>query len=133
MHSSFNLLVGMNLLLLCAQIWRLCCQQSGLPHGSSVTTVTLSVKLISVVPELAFMFCVHHHFLDYSSGQTPHETARVGSDCTIQPTKVNNNVVTEGWNSVGGHAAVIQQLKEMVLLPLQYPEVFKHMGVTPPR
>ena len=77
--------------------------------------------------------CASHHVLDYCSGQTPHETARVGSDPTIQPTKVNNNVVTEGWNSVGGHAAVIQQLKEMVLLPLQYPEIFKHMGVTPPR
>lgn len=45
----------------------------------------------------------------------------------------NNNVVSEGWAAVGGHAAVIQQLKEMVLLPLQYPEVFKHMGITPPR
>lgn len=45
----------------------------------------------------------------------------------------NNNVVSEGWAAVGGHAAVIQQLKEMVLLPLQYPEVFRHMGITPPR
>ena len=42
-------------------------------------------------------------------------------------------MVSEGWAAVGGHAAVIQQLKEMVLLPLQYPEVFKHMGITPPR
>ena len=45
----------------------------------------------------------------------------------------NNNVVLEGWAAVGGHASVIQQLKEMVLLPLQYPEIFKHMGITPPR
>ena len=63
----------------------------------------------------------------------PSETARVGTDPKIQPTKVTSNIVTEGWDSVGGHAAVIQQLKEMVLLPLQYPEIFKHMGVTPPR
>lgn len=42
-------------------------------------------------------------------------------------------MVAEGWVAVGGHAAVIQQLKEMVLLPLQYPDVFKHMGITPPR
>ena len=49
------------------------------------------------------------------------------------PADSNNNVVSEGWAAVGGHAAVIQQLKEMVLLPLQYPEVFKHMGITPPR
>ena len=51
----------------------------------------------------------------------------------LQPTQVDNNVVSEGWAAVGGHAAVIQQLKEMVLLPLQYPEVFNHMGITPPR
>lgn len=96
--------------------------------------MTSPAKLISVVPKLAFLFlCASHHFLDLCSGQTPQETARVGSDPTVQAIKVNNNVVTEGWNSVGGHAAVIQQLKEMVLLPLQYPEIFKHMGVTPPR
>ncbi len=50
-----------------------------------------------------------------------------------QPTQVEKDVVSEGWAAVGGHASVIQQLKEMVLLPLQYPEVFKHMGITPPR
>ena len=49
------------------------------------------------------------------------------------PSRVDNNVVSEGWAAVGGHGSVIQQLKEMVLLPLQYPEVFKHMGITPPR
>ena len=52
---------------------------------------------------------------------------------TPAPADNNNNVVSEGWAAVGGHAAVIQQLKEMVLLPLQYPEVFKHMGIRPPR
>ncbi len=41
--------------------------------------------------------------------------------------------MSEGWAAVGGHASVIQQLKEMVLLPLQYPEVFEHMGIMPPR
>ena len=46
---------------------------------------------------------------------------------------MERDVVSEGWAAVGGHASVIQQLKEMVLLPLQYPEVFKHMGITPPR
>ena len=49
------------------------------------------------------------------------------------PADSNNDVISEGWAAVGGHAAVIQQLKEMVLLPLHYPEVFQHMGITPPR
>ena len=52
---------------------------------------------------------------------------------TPQATQLDNNVVLEGWAAVGGHAAVIQQLKEMVLAPLQYPDMFKHMAITPPR
>lgn len=27
----------------------------------------------------------------------------------------------------------MKQLREMVILPLQYPEVFKHLAITPPR
>ena len=39
----------------------------------------------------------------------------------------------EGWESVGGLSHVVQQLKEMVLLPLLYPDLFTSMGVAPPR
>lgn len=39
----------------------------------------------------------------------------------------------EGWEVVGGLSGVVRQLKEMVLLPLVYPEVFKAMQLTPPR
>ena len=58
------------------------------------------------------------------------EEAAVPADQSAPP--ADNNVVSEGWAAVGGHSAVIQQLKEMVLLPLQYPEVFNHMGIAPP-
>lgn len=34
-----------------------------------------------------------------------------------------------GFQGVAGHAAHVQALKEMVLLPLVYPEVFKSMQV----
>ncbi|KAI5801179.1 hypothetical protein EDC01DRAFT_628128 [Geopyxis carbonaria] len=37
------------------------------------------------------------------------------------------------FDSVGGLDDRIQQLKEMVMLPLMYPEMFKVKGVTPPR
>lgn len=40
---------------------------------------------------------------------------------------------TQGWDVVGGLSEVVQQLKEMVLLPLMYPEVFQAMHLTPPR
>ena len=37
------------------------------------------------------------------------------------------------WESVGGLQHVVEQLKEMVLLPLLYPELFSHMRISPPR
>ncbi|KAF3904682.1 hypothetical protein ABW21_db0208431 [Orbilia brochopaga] len=37
------------------------------------------------------------------------------------------------FSKVGGLAEHINQLKEMVALPLMYPEVFQNLGITPPR
>ncbi|XP_010919242.1 uncharacterized protein [Elaeis guineensis] len=39
----------------------------------------------------------------------------------------------QGWESVAGLQDVIQCLKEVVLLPLLYPEFFSTLGITPPR
>ena len=41
--------------------------------------------------------------------------------------------ITTGFAQVGGLAAVIEELKEAVQLPLQNPEVYRRIGVTPPR
>ncbi len=38
-----------------------------------------------------------------------------------------------GWDAVGGNATAMRQLREMVLLPLMYPEVFSHLGIHAPR
>lgn len=40
---------------------------------------------------------------------------------------------TISFDSVGGLGSHIQQLKEMVSLPLLYPEVFERFAITPPR
>jgi ATP-dependent 26S proteasome regulatory subunit len=37
------------------------------------------------------------------------------------------------FDSIGGLDAHLTSLKEMVSLPLLYPEVFQHLGITPPR
>ncbi|KAF3915206.1 hypothetical protein ABW20_dc0107638 [Dactylellina cionopaga] len=37
------------------------------------------------------------------------------------------------FSKVGGLAEHINQLKEMVALPLMYPEIFQNLGITPPR
>ncbi|GAB2284473.1 hypothetical protein Dimus_018925 [Dionaea muscipula] len=39
----------------------------------------------------------------------------------------------EGWESVGGLQDVIRCMKEVVILPLLYPEFFENLGLTPPR
>ncbi|KAG9146112.1 hypothetical protein Leryth_015916 [Lithospermum erythrorhizon] len=39
----------------------------------------------------------------------------------------------EGWESVAGLQSVIQCLKEVVILPLLYPEYFENLGLMPPR
>ncbi|KZV51935.1 hypothetical protein F511_08545 [Dorcoceras hygrometricum] len=39
----------------------------------------------------------------------------------------------EGWESVAGLQHVIQCMKEVVILPLLYPEYFKNLGLSPPR
>ena len=36
-----------------------------------------------------------------------------------------------GWDKVGGLRSHVAALKEMVLLPLLYPETFTALGVTP--
>lgn len=38
-----------------------------------------------------------------------------------------------GWDAVGGNAAATRQLREMVVLPLLYPEVVSQMGIRVPR
>ncbi|KAK8249705.1 ATPase family AAA domain-containing protein 2 [Phyllosticta capitalensis] len=46
------------------------------------------------------------------------------------PLSVNQDIT---FDSVGGLADHINQLKEMVTLPLTYPEIFRKFGTTPPR
>ncbi|MBM3200191.1 AAA family ATPase [Candidatus Woesearchaeota archaeon] len=44
----------------------------------------------------------------------------------IDPPKV-------GWNDIGGMEKIKQELKEAVEWPLKYPQVFRKMGIRPPR
>lgn len=48
----------------------------------------------------------------------------------IDPLGIESKV---SFDSVGGLGSHIQQLKEMVSLPLLYPEVFERFNITPPR
>ncbi|KAL4580370.1 hypothetical protein LXL04_016561 [Taraxacum kok-saghyz] len=49
------------------------------------------------------------------------------------PSSPESPIPFQGWESVGGLQPVIQSLKEVVILPLLYPEFFNNIGLTPPR
>lgn len=55
----------------------------------------------------------------------------------IAPTYIGGSSETgkgyQGWESVAGLQTVIQCMKEVVILPLLYPDFFSNMGLTPPR
>lgn len=55
----------------------------------------------------------------------------------IAPTYIGgsseNEILYQGWESVAGLQSVIQCMKEVVILPLLYPDFFSNLGLTPPR
>jgi ATP-dependent 26S proteasome regulatory subunit len=56
---------------------------------------------------------------------------KVGTSCAdITPMEVD---LKTSFESVGGSAEAINCLKEIVVLPLLYPEVFAKFNITPPR
>uniref|UniRef100_A0A914E6G2 Bromo domain-containing protein n=1 Tax=Acrobeloides nanus TaxID=290746 RepID=A0A914E6G2_9BILA len=54
-----------------------------------------------------------------------------GTSCTdIDPMAIDQNI---GFEQIGGLTQHLQALKEIVLFPLIYPEIFKKFNVTPPK
>jgi AAA family ATPase, CDC48 subfamily len=54
----------------------------------------------------------------------------------VQPTVLKEFIVEAPevhWDDIGGLEEVKQELKEMVLWPLEYPEYFKELGIEPPK
>jgi ATP-dependent 26S proteasome regulatory subunit len=51
-------------------------------------------------------------------------------DAEVTPMRVDPSLT---FDSIGGLQTYVQALKEMVYLPLMYPEVFDRFKVTPPR
>lgn len=59
------------------------------------------------------------------------DRAKIGSSLAdVDPMQVDKEVM---FDRVGGLDSHIQQLKEMILFPLIYPEVFERFKITPPR
>ncbi|KAK6011930.1 ATPase, AAA family [Ostertagia ostertagi] len=56
---------------------------------------------------------------------------QTGGSCTdIDPMSIDKGI---GFEQVGGLGAHIQSLKEVVLFPMLYPEIFKQFNITPPK
>lgn len=69
-------------------------------------------------------------------GTVPADTVIIGANTKIEirkkPTgKVDSSRVT--YNEIGGLREQIKKVREMVELPLKYPQVFERLGVDPPR
>ncbi|GAA6012596.1 hypothetical protein JCM11491_005447 [Sporobolomyces phaffii] len=70
--------------------------------------------------------------LEFGAG-APNNLGKVGSAAALADTDPLGVPSTVSFDSVGGLGSHIQQLKEMVSLPLLYPEVFERFAITPPR
>ncbi|GAA5992072.1 hypothetical protein JCM10908_000727 [Rhodotorula pacifica] len=70
--------------------------------------------------------------LDFGSG-APSNLGKVNSAAALADTDPLGVPTDISFDSVGGLGSHIQQLKEMVSLPLLYPEVFERFKITPPR
>ncbi|GAA5891142.1 hypothetical protein JCM6882_006438 [Rhodosporidiobolus microsporus] len=70
--------------------------------------------------------------MDFGSG-APNNLGKVGGAAALADTDPLGVPQTISFSSVGGLSSHIQQLKEMVSLPLLYPEVFERFAITPPR
>ena len=59
------------------------------------------------------------------------DRTKIGSSCAdVSPMEVDLNTT---FKNVGGRAEHINCLKEIVVLPLLYPEIFSKFNITPPR
>ncbi|GAA5899592.1 uncharacterized protein JCM6883_005268 [Sporobolomyces salmoneus] len=70
--------------------------------------------------------------LEFGAG-APGNLGKVASVAALADTDPLGVPSTISFDSVGGLGSHIQQLKEMVSLPLLYPEVFERFAITPPR
>lgn len=76
-----------------------------------------SVPVILIPTTLTIVCCLH-----YTSGVAAH-----------QPGALDQPQFGVGFESVGGLSEVKRSLREMVLLPLCYPQLLHDMGITAPR
>lgn len=88
-----------------------------------------------VLPAFGHFSAAQAHAADPVQGPsgTPANLGRIKDKhalADVDPLGVDQNV---NFDSVGGLQGHIDQLKEMVALPLLYPEVFQRFHVTPPR
>ncbi|XP_035667750.1 ATPase family AAA domain-containing protein 2-like isoform X2 [Branchiostoma floridae] len=67
---------------------------------------------------------------DVASGVIRDRTKIGSSLADVDPMNIDRSVT---FDSVGGLGKHIQSLKEMVIFPLLYPEVFQRFNITPPR
>ena len=66
----------------------------------------------------------------FGAGANQSRSGAGKSSADSDPLGVDQSV---SFDSVGGHEEHIRQLREMVALPLMYPEIFQEFGISPPK
>ncbi|MEM8657583.1 MAG: AAA family ATPase, partial [Pseudomonadota bacterium] len=66
------------------------------------------------------------------TGCTPHPAARMTAQTKVVIDTAGPDI-SSGFDGVGGLGAQIAKVREMVELPLRRPDLFTHLGLTPPR
>ncbi len=76
--------------------------------------------------------CLPMNFTPDDTRRGPlHDRLRIGTSLAdISPMNIDNNVT---FDSIGGLNKHIRSLKEMIMFPLMYPEVFEKFNINPPR
>lgn len=72
----------------------------------------------------------------YVADTVPQEMAVIGSETKVEIQKEADAVEAEvgvTYEDIGGLHKEIQRIREMVELPLKYPEVFERLGIEPPK
>ncbi len=69
---------------------------------------------------------------------TPHGVVRVGrnTEVVVKTEPVSDSMVRIGevhYEDIGGLKTEIQKIREMVELPIRYPELFERLGIEPPK
>lgn len=98
---------------------------------------TVEFKVIETDPS---EFCIvaqdtviHTGMSDYLRAQTSPHNVRYAEGDPVKREDEESNLADVGYDDIGGCRKQMAQIRELVELPLRHPQLFKSIGIKPPR